>query len=174
MAAKAESLKLLTKADWPEWYDSVTSRAERDGIWEYCNPDLLSAAAAPQGAHPALVLRELVEPTRPSHTDIDADATQLADLDAEDLKRWAVLKDDYSERMRSYREKHRAMSDLDDYIRTSLARSHHRLIRNLRTPYEKLKVLKQKLEPTSNQLQQSAQAAYDRAQKWNSRIKLED
>jgi hypothetical protein len=52
--------------------------------------------------------------------------------------------------MRSYREKHRAMSDLNDYIRTSLARSHHRLIRNLRTPYEKLKVLKQKLEPTSN------------------------
>jgi hypothetical protein len=109
MAATAESLKLLTKADWPKWYDSVTSRAQRDGIWEYCNLDLLSAAVAPQGAHPALVLQELVEPTRPSHTDIDTDATQLADLDAEDLKRWAVLKDDFNERMRDYKEKLRAM-----------------------------------------------------------------
>jgi hypothetical protein len=137
-------------------------------------PDLLLAAAAPLAAPTATVLRELVEPTRPSHTDIDSDATQLANLDAEDFKRWALLKDDFNERMRDYKEKLRAISDLDSYIVSTLARNHHRLIRNLTTPYEKLKVLKQKLEPTSNHLQQSAQAAYDRAQKWNSRLKLED
>jgi hypothetical protein len=90
------------------------------------------------------------------------------------MKRWALLKDDFNERMRDYKEKLRAISDLDSYIVSTLARNYYRLIRNLTTPYEKLKVLKQKLEPTLNHLQQSAQAAYDRAQKWNSRVKLED
>ena len=36
----AKSQKLLTKADQPQWYSSVTRRAKRDKIQEYCNPNL--------------------------------------------------------------------------------------------------------------------------------------
>jgi homoserine acetyltransferase len=65
--------------------------------------------------------------------------------------------------MRDYKEKLRAILDLNSYIVLTLACNYYRLIRNLTTLYEKLKVLKQKLEPTLNYLQQLAQAAYNRA-----------
>jgi outer membrane murein-binding lipoprotein Lpp len=75
--------------------------------------------------------------------------------------------------MREYNKKWKAISELDDYIESTLDRSNHTIIKDLNTLYEKLKALKQRLEPNLNQLKQAARAAYDLAQKWNSRTKLE-
>jgi hypothetical protein len=184
---KAESQQLLTKADWPEWYSSVTRRAKRDKIWEYCNPDLPqegSATASSSAATRADTLaattsttasfhRELIEPIRPTARQVNPQATLLTDLTDEELKRWTLLKDDYNERMREYNKKWKVISELDDYIESTLDRSNHTIIKDLDTPYEKLQALKQRLEPNPNQLKQAARAAYDSAQKWNSRTKLE-
>jgi hypothetical protein len=76
------------------------------------------------------------------------------------------MKDDYNERTREYKEKAKCLAELDNYIGSTVDRSNHMIIRGLNNPYKKL-------EPTSAQLKQTARAAYEAAQKWNGRVKLE-
>jgi hypothetical protein len=80
----ATQQQLLSKADWPEWYSSVTSRAERDEIWEYCNPELLEVGLA-TASSAASVHQELIKPIRPTANRVKAGATDLSDLTGEDL-----------------------------------------------------------------------------------------
>ena len=175
MTATADSQKLRTMADWPQWYSSVIRRAKSDGIWDYCNPELSedASASAATATITASVHRELIEPTRPTANEVKASATSLLDLNHTELQLWAALKDDYYDRMNDFSEKSKAILELDDYIKSTLDHSKRTIIRNLTTPYEKLKALKQKLEPTSKQLEQSTQAAYEQAQQWSSRVELE-
>ena len=178
MSTAADTQRLLTKADWHQWFNSVSRRARRDNIWKYCNPTLTqtSSPAAPPAAaslQNALVLQELVQPIRPRPSDINATATQLSDLTDAELKRWAIIKDDYNDLQRDYAQKSKALAELDNYIESTIDRSNLPIIKDLVTPYEKLKALKQKLEPTSKQLKQSARAKYESARKWNSRTKLD-
>jgi hypothetical protein len=106
-------------------------------------------------------------------SEVKPTATRLIDLDNEELKRWTILKDDYSDMKKDYDRKLKALGELDNYIESSVEKSNHSIIRDLTTTYEKLKALKEKLEPTSKQLRQSARVAYESAQKWNTRTKLE-
>jgi hypothetical protein len=76
--------QLLTKADWPEWYSSVSRRAERDDIWEYCNSELLEEGST-IASLAASVHQELIEPIRPTANLVEASATQLSDLVGDDL-----------------------------------------------------------------------------------------
>ena len=101
MAATADIQRLLSKADWPQWFNTVSRRARRDEIWDYCNPALPEAADL--AADPtASVHQELIQPTRPRPSEIKATATQLSDLSDVELKRWAIIKDDYNDRQREY------------------------------------------------------------------------
>jgi hypothetical protein len=121
---KAESQQLLTKADWPQWYSSVTRRAKRDKIWEYCNPDLPQEGSATASSSAATLAattsttasfhRELIEPIRPTARQVNPQATLLTDLTDDELKKWTLLKDNYSDRMREYNKKWKAVSELDD------------------------------------------------------------
>jgi hypothetical protein len=74
---------------------------------------------------------------------------------------------------KDYNVKRKALGELDNYIESTVDKSNHSIIQDLTTTYEKLKALKEKLEPTSKQLRQLARVAYESAQKWNTRTKLE-
>jgi hypothetical protein len=161
-----ESLRLLLKDDWPQWFKLVTRRAERDKIWDYCNLDLPESASDTS----TLVHRELIKPTEPALSRIKATATDLFDLTNDELKRWTIVQEHYTIKLRQYSRDARALAELDNYIELTIDRSNYLIIEDLRLPYKKLKALKQKLEPTSKQLKQSARAAYSAAQKWTSRI----
>ena len=60
------------------------------------------------------------------------------------------------ERVREPYRKLKTLGELDNYIESSVDKSNHWIIRDLTTTYEKLKALKEKIEPTSKQLRQSA------------------
>jgi hypothetical protein len=179
-ATTIESRQLNTKADWPQWYSSVICRARRDGILDYCNPELAeedsaiaSSSTAPPAAATSPIHRVLIEPIRPTASQINPDATLLSELNDEELDRWVILRNGYNDRMREYEKKHKAILELAYYIESTVDRSNYIIIRDLITPYEMLKALKQMLEPTSMQLKWSARATYESAQKWNSRTKPE-
>lgn len=63
----------------------------------------------------------------------------MSDLTESELKKWAILEDDYSDRMREYNKKSKAISELDNPIESTVDRNNYTIIRNLTTPYAKLK-----------------------------------
>ena len=53
---------------------------------------------------------------------------------------------------RDYEKKLKALAELDNCIESTVDKSNHSIIIDLTTTYEKLKALKEKLEPKSKQL----------------------
>src|SRR3954468_720601 len=171
MTTVPASQRLINREDWKDWYSSVSRRARRDNIWDYCNPELQDNPS--EGTPSASVLRVLVEPKRPLPSMVRAEATELSDLTDAELKRWTIFKEDYNDRQREYIKKSTALAELDSYIEASVDRSNQPILRDLTTPYSKLKALKQKLEPTPRQQKQAAAAQYQAVQKWTTKNELD-
>jgi hypothetical protein len=72
----------------------------------------------------------------------------LSDLNNEELERWAIFNNYYKDKMLEYEKKWEAIVELDEYIESTLDLENHILIRDLTTPYEKLRALKQMLGKT--------------------------
>jgi hypothetical protein len=70
------------------------------------------------------------------------------------------LKDIYNNRIKFYEKKDRALTEINNYIETTINRCYYTIIRDLLTPYEKLKALKENLKPTPLQLKHAARSAY--------------
>jgi len=171
MTTVPASQRLINREDWKDWYSSVSRRARRDNIWDYCNPELQDNPS--EGTPSASVLRVLVEPKRPLPSMVRAEATELSDLTDAELKRWTIFKEDYNDRQREYIKKSTALAELDSYIEATVDRSNQPILRDLTTPYSKLKALKQKLEPTPRQQKQAAAAQYQAVQKWTTKSELD-
>src|ERR1700722_9079753 len=89
---------LSTSSDWREWIEVTKTAAEGLGVWEYMDPD----------THKDRILT-LNTPTEPKPVDINPDKTAIAELDETEEKRFRMLKKDYREDLREYKEKHKAI-----------------------------------------------------------------
>ena len=128
-------VRLATMADWMSWYNIIKGEADREGIWEYCDP-----AASP----PA----KLERPAAVTPSIIYLDRKDIKDLKAtKEIPMYRLLKDDYLKKLRLYKRQLRAINTLARRIDTTVSKPNFYLIRNQYTIPQKLKVLKQYLEP---------------------------
>jgi hypothetical protein len=79
---------------------------------------------------------------------VKIDATNSTDLSTGEQRDLAILREDYKDQMRRYRERIDALKNLDIFILTSVDRFNLIYLRNQKTVHQKLSALKKRLAPT--------------------------
>jgi Reverse transcriptase (RNA-dependent DNA polymerase) len=130
------SVILRESADWDEWILIINAMAKRGDVSEYVN---LTAANEPA---------EPVRPAIPTFLMIEPDAASLGDLDETQQKELSMLREDFKEISRTYREKRDALKDIEQHILTTVDRQNILYLDGADTVYQKLVALKKRLAPT--------------------------
>jgi hypothetical protein len=129
------SVVLKEPGDWDEWMLIIKSMAKRGNVKEFVNLN----ASEP---------KELERPEIPTFRTVKPDAVSLADLDQNQQKQLAMLREDFKEISRTYREKREAMDNIDQHIMTTVDRQNILYLDGADTVYQKLIALKERLAPT--------------------------
>ncbi|KAK1918636.1 hypothetical protein P3342_001685 [Pyrenophora teres f. teres] len=116
---------LNTPDDWFTWLFIRRDVANRNGLWQYIDPD-------------------------PQLTDYMAGATRLSALTADDRESYRWECDRWERRRSEYRTQKKALADLNTDISKTIAVRHIHLIKDHETPYDRLVALKKFLCPTDS------------------------
>jgi hypothetical protein len=130
------SVILRESADWDEWILIINAMAKRGDVREYVNLTAGNEPAEP--ARPAIPTFSMVEPG----------ATSLADLDETQQKELSMLREDFKEISRTYRERRDALKDIEQHILTTVDRQNILYLDGADTVYQKLMALKKRLALT--------------------------
>jgi hypothetical protein len=138
MASSTTKISVVLKesADWDEWILIVSAMARRGDVTEYVN---LTATTEP--AEPA-------RPAIPTFSTVKPGAASLAALDETQQKQLLMLREDFKEISRTYREKRDALKDIEQHIMTTVDRQNILYLDGADTVYQKLMALKKRLAPT--------------------------
>jgi hypothetical protein len=128
---------LNTPDDWFTWLFIRRDVANRHGLWQYINPDVVKE-----------LLPELTESPEPQLIDYQAGATRLSDLTADNRESYRWECDRWERRRSEYRTQMKALADLNTDISKTIAVRHIYLIKDHETPYDRLVALKKFLCPT--------------------------
>jgi hypothetical protein len=130
------SVVLKESADWDEWILIVNAMARRGGVTEYVNFTATTEPAEP------------VRPAIPTFSTVKPGAASLAALDETQQKELLMLREDFKEISRTYREKRDALKDMEQHIMTTVDRQNILYLDGADTVYQKLMALKKRLVPT--------------------------
>ena len=128
---------LNTPDDWFTWLFIRRDVANRNGLWQYINPDVAKN-----------LLPELTEAAEPQLFNYTAGAIRLSDLTANDRESYRWECDRWERRRSEYLTKKKALADLNTDISKTIAVRHIYLIKDHETPYDRLVALKKFLCPT--------------------------
>jgi hypothetical protein len=127
------SVILKESVDWDEWVLIINAMAKRGDVSEYVD---LTAAVEP------------AEPTRPAiptFSTVKPGAASLADLDQTQQRELSMLREDFKEISRTYREKRDALKDIEQHIMATVDRQNILYLNGADTVYQKLIALKKRL-----------------------------
>ncbi|KAK1912620.1 hypothetical protein P3342_004556 [Pyrenophora teres f. teres] len=130
---------LNTPDDWFTWLFIRRDVANRNGLWQYIDPDVAKE-----------LLPQLTEDVEPQLTDYMAGATRLSALTADDRESYRWECDRWERRRSEYRTQKKALADLNTDISKTIAVRHIHLIKDHETPYDRLVALKKFLCPTDS------------------------
>ncbi|EFQ89670.1 hypothetical protein PTT_13975 [Pyrenophora teres f. teres 0-1] len=122
---------LNTPDDWFTWLFIRRDVANRNGLWQYIDPDVAKE-----------LLPQLTEDVEPQLTDYMAGATRLSALTADDRESYRWECDRWERRRSEYRTQKKALADLNTDISKTIAVRHIHLIKDHETPYDRLVALK--------------------------------
>jgi hypothetical protein len=135
-SATKVSVVLAEPGDWDEWMLIIKAMARRGDVTEFVD---LTTATEPA---------EPVRPVIPTFSTVKAGAASMADLDQNQQKDLSILREDFKENSRTYREKRDALKDIEQHIMTTVDRQHILYLDGADTVYQKLIALKKRLAPT--------------------------
>jgi hypothetical protein len=130
------SVVLKESVDWDEWVLIINAMAKRGDVSEYV--DLTAAVEPAEPARPAI----------PTFSTVKPGAASLADLDPTQQRELSMLREDFKEISRTYREKRDALKDIEQHIMTTVDRQNILYLDGADTVYQKLVALKKRLAPT--------------------------
>lgn len=130
------SVVLKESVDWDEWLLIINAMAKRGDVSEYV--DLTAAVEPAEPARPAI----------PTFSTVKPGAASLADLDQTQQRELSMLREDFKEISRTYREKRDALKDVEQHILTTVDRQNILYLDGADTVYQKLMALKKRLAPT--------------------------
>ena len=123
------SVVLRASEDWEEWMLIVNIMTCRGGIMDLIN---VNAAELSEPTHSTLSMYSTVKPA----------ATSIKDLDANEQKDLIILRENYWEVLREYRDKTDTLKVIKQYIMISVDRQLILYLNNTDIIYQKLLVLK--------------------------------
>jgi hypothetical protein len=139
MAVSAQKVVLLLteSKDWDNWYELIRVTAVRKGIFPLID---VKKDEAPM---------PLERPVRPPITAVKANAPAYSYLDDDEKEYYKILLDEYKDNTRRYEQQEKALDEIFTLISDTTALHLRTYTRDLNTPYEILRALRQRLEPSS-------------------------
>jgi hypothetical protein len=136
-AASQKTNVILKKLDdWDEWIMIVKTMIRRDDVEQYVNLIKIESV-------------ELIEFDLFIFFTIKIDAINSTDLSIDEQRDLAILREDYKNQMRRYRERIDALKNLNIFILTSVDRFNLIYLRDQKTIHQKLSILKKRLASTN-------------------------
>jgi hypothetical protein len=118
---------LDTANDWHNWIFVRQDRANRNGLWPYCNPEL----------RPEEVLK-LGEPIEPEISTFHTSATKLSDLSKEEKEDYIWQYEKWEKKYTKWETLSKAMRDFESELNETIAKKHLHLLWGKTGPYERL------------------------------------
>ncbi len=136
-AASQKTNVILKKLDdWDEWIMIVKTMIKRDDVERYVNLIKIESV-------------ESIEFDLSIFFTIKIDAFNSTDLSIDEQRDLAILREDYKNQMRRYREKIDALKNLNIFILTSVDRFNLIYLRDQKTIHQKLSTLKKRFASTN-------------------------
>jgi hypothetical protein len=136
-AASQKSNVILKKLDdWNEWIMIVKTMIKRDDVERYVNLIKIESV-------------EFIEFDLSIFFTIKIDAINSTDLSIDEQRDLAILREDYKNQMRRYKERIDALKNLNIFILTSIDRFNLIYLRDQKTIHQKLSTLKKRLASTN-------------------------
>jgi hypothetical protein len=122
--------------DWNEWIMIVKTMIQRDDVERYVNLIKIESIKS-------------IEFDFSIFFTIKIDAINSTDLSIDEQRDLAILRKDYKNQMRKYKEKIDVLKNLNIFILTSINRFNLIYLKNQKTIYQKLSILKKRLASTN-------------------------
>jgi hypothetical protein len=146
--------------DWDKWIGIVRKFAKNQNIWKYIDPDTTTKPI-------------LDVPTQPSVGQVRDDATEIKDLEGEDLSKFQLLENRYNYQIRTYREELKALAEIQEYIVETVDK-YYDLIAKEDSVAEELKILKNRVKPTDWAREDEVKTRYYETLRAAKRTKVEE
>ena len=135
-------------SDWHEWLFIIRNRALDNNIEQLVNPDLATEPLRP------------TEPTKPTPNDVKRGANGLTDLDAPQIELYKLLREEYKMEFAKYERKRIALTEIRQFIISTVSRTNLTYILELTTPWQMLTALKLRIAPTDRARELEAARQY--------------
>ncbi|TQS36989.1 hypothetical protein Golomagni_02550, partial [Golovinomyces magnicellulatus] len=136
----SNSIRLDKWQDWPLWYDQLKIWCERNEIWEDVNPEILEVQP---------VTQRPVAPSRPR------------ELNNETRANFQVENAIYVNDLRVWKEKHLALKQLDENLKTTVGDHFKQHLMGQTTERAKLRSLFEKVKPSVASIKADLKAEYE-------------
>lgn len=113
--ATKTTIILSTSSDWREWIEITKTAAEGLGVWDYMDPDT-------DTDH----ISTLHTPIEPQPVDINSQKFTITQLSETEQKQLRLLKKDYRDDLREYKERQKAIGQIRTPIQETISRTNLR------------------------------------------------
>jgi hypothetical protein len=138
-AASSSKTNVILKKldDWNEWIMIIKTMIKRDDVERYVNLIKIVKSA------------ESIKLDLSIFFTIKIDATNSTDLSIDEQRDLVILREDYKNQMRRYKEKIDVLKNLNTFILTSIDRFNLIYLRNQKTIHQKWSILKKRFVSTN-------------------------
>ncbi|KAF1360728.1 hypothetical protein EJ07DRAFT_114190 [Lizonia empirigonia] len=134
-------------ADWQRWLFLRKDSAEKNDLWQYVDPSLNGDQV------------RRIEQEKPQEKEIEefysgntrGEEITILDLSERDVSRYELWFKAYSRKEAQWSKKEKALREFNHEISRTIASRHIHLISDCSTPYERLRVLKKHLCPSTSE-----------------------
>ena len=169
-----ETVILDKPSDWTKWLFLRKDSADRNGVWEYCNPELTAETVKDITKEKPVdkTFRSfkrnagIVEPDQP-----DIEIYELEDDEYGKWQRWHSI---YAGKLASYEKRERALAEMNREISRTIASRHITSIQDDSTPYARLVTLKKLLSPSNSERRFELLERYEKIKRVPKRGNMDD
>ena len=139
-------LILSSTTQWDKWFFYIKDEARSLRVWQYLDqskPELL-----------------LTRPNRPVYSDIKEGAVRFGDLSAIEQQEYQFIQGNYVADEKEYALNARNYARINTLINSSVNSNYWIYLRDAETPYQKLRVLKQRFAPSDRARELQVAAEY--------------
>ena len=145
--------------DWDMWISIIRKFAKTRNVWEYIDPDATDKPT-------------LATPTQPTAGRVRPGATEIEQLEKDEISKFQILENRYNSELRTHRDKTRALVEIQEHI-VKTAGKYYRSITNKDGVAEELEILKSRVKPTDWAREDEVRTRYQETLKAAKRTKVE-
>ncbi|OXV09936.1 hypothetical protein Egran_02301 [Elaphomyces granulatus] len=140
---------LSTSSDWREWIEITKTAAEGLGVWDYMDPDT-------DTDH----ISTLHTPIEPQPVDINSQKFTITQLNETEQKQLRLLKKDYRDDLREYKERQKAIGQMRTRIQETVSRTNLHYTFDKTSVHDILYTLQQRFAPDDETREREMEQKY--------------